>query len=126
MASRIFRYAFECAKRTSDEIFNEDADLYTARERRKNAEAYGYAFCSGLQEAFKAQQNEHQEWGLVMALPQAVRETELGKKKPKSYGNAGVLHDSSLTARVRGYEDGLKFDPATKLAQAKAPLGIRG
>ena len=126
VAVRIFRYAFDCVKQTSDEIFAQDAYLYTARERRKNAEAYGYAFCAGLREAFDKQQKEHQEWGLVMVVPQAVRDTEIGKQKPKSYGNAGVMRDSSAEARMRGYEDGRKFDPATRLAQGKAPLAIGG
>ena len=125
IATRIFRYAFDCVKQTSDEIFMQDADCYTARERRKNAEAYGYAFCAGLREAFEEQQKAHQEWGLMMVIPQAVMDTEVGKQTPKSYGNAaGVFHHSTIEARQRGYEDGRKFDPATRLTQAKAPLAI--
>ena len=124
---RIFRYAFDCVKQTSDEIFAENASYYPADIRRKNAEAYGYAFCNGLQEAFDAQKEEHQEWGLVMMVPQAVKDTEIGKTKPKPYGSARRAFDgSSLEARVRGHEDGRKFDPATRLAQANSPLTIEG
>lgn len=124
ICSRIFRYAFECVKQRSDEIFREDADWYPAQQRRKNAEAYGWAFCAGLQAAFDAQQAEHQEWGLVMVVPQAVRDTELGKQKPTTYGSDSVMKDATLSSRMQGYEDGRKFDPATKLAEAKAPLAL--
>ena len=125
ICSRIFRYAFECVKQTSDEIFAQDADWYSASKRRRNAEAYGWAFCSGLQAAFDAQQEQNQEWGLVMAVPQAVRDTEIGKMKGTPYGNAArVLEDSAYDARQRGYEDGRKFDPATRLAEAKAPMAL--
>ena len=129
IATRIFRYAFDCVRQTSEGIFAKDADMYTAIYRRKNAEAYGYAFCLGLDEAFKEQQSEHQEWGLVMVVPTevtAAANAEFGKKKPKSYGNMACIRDASCEARLRGYEDGRKFDPATRLAQAQTPLAIEG
>ena len=127
ICSRIFRYAFDCVKQTSDEIFKEDALWYDASERRKRAEAYGYAFCDGLRDAFAEQQKEHQEWGLVMVVPQAVRDTEIGRKKPSTYGNTNGLYGGlTYEARQRGYRDGRKFDPATRLAQAKAPLALGG
>ena len=125
ICSRIFRYAFECVKQTSDEIFKEGDLLYDASIRRKRAEAYGYAFCSGLESAFSEQQKEHQEWGLVMVVPQAVRDTEIGQMKGSSYGNTkGLFGAITHEAMQRGYEDGRKFDPATRLAQAKAPLAL--
>ena len=119
VCARIYRYAFECAKQTSDEIFLEDAGYYSASQRRKNAEAYGWAFCKGLRDAFEAQAQEHQEWGLVMVIPQAVMNTELGRMKPKSYGNTKSFEEADESARRRGYKDGLAFDPATRLAETK-------
>ena len=127
ICTRIFRYAFDCVTATSEEIYKQDAEWYDARQRRRNAEAYGWAFARGLEKALDKQQEEHQEWGLVMVVPQAVRDTEIGRKKPKAYGDATkALRDSTYEARRRGYEDGLAFDPATKLAEAKAPLAIGG
>ena len=119
VCTRIFRYAFDCVKQTSDEIFKAEPTLHSVNQRRKNAEAYGWAFCVGLSEALEKQKEEHQEWGLVMIIPQAVRDTEIGKLKPKTYGNMKAFDESDAVARMRGYSDGLKFDPSTKLAEAK-------
>ena len=125
ICSRIFRYAFDCVKKTSDEIFNEDTDFFSPSYRRRNAEAYGWAFCQGLSDAFEAQQEEHQEWGLVMVVPQEVQNTKIGKTKATSFGKDKSTEDN-IDARRRGYEDGLKFDPASKLAEANAPMALCG
>ena len=91
IAARIFKYAFECVKKTADEIFEEDKDWLPTKARRDNAEAYGYSFCVGLKEAYERQNSTNKEWGLVMCVPQAVKETELGKKKPMASFGSCVL-----------------------------------
>ena len=122
----VFRYAFEFAKRRSEEIFQKDAGLYSARERRQNAEAYGAGFCDGLQDAFQEQQEQHQEWGLVMVVPQVVRNTEIGQKKPKFYGKSmrERLHAANADAMKSGYRDGHSFDPAKSLTEAKKQTAL--
>lgn len=123
ICSRIFRYAFDCAKQRSDEIFAEDADIYPGDIRRKAAEAYGWGFCRGLEAALKAQNDEHQEWGLVMVVPQAVKDASDGMRH-STYGKANMGSAYEKAAGRKGYDDGLKFDPATKLAEAPAPLAL--
>lgn len=81
---------------------------------RKAVNAYGWGFCEGLQDAFKAQKAEHQEWGLVMVTPQAVVEEADGLGKPRAIGRNEVDMDT-LGARQKGYRDGLKFDPNSRL-----------
>ena len=126
ICTRIFRYAFECVKQRSDEIFKENTGWLTAQQRRKNAEAYGWAFCDGVRKAFEAQQEEHQEWGLVLVVPKQVRDTDIGRMKPKCYGNRRALLEADVSARMRGYEDGLKFDPAVRLSETKPLTALRG
>ena len=123
ICSRIFRYAFDCVKSTSDEIFNTDKDIYPGDVRRKAAEAYGWGFCAGLSQALKAQNEKHQEWGLVMVVPQAVKDAQNGMKH-SSYGRARVDSYTERAATARGYADGCKFDPASKLSEADAPLAL--
>lgn len=112
VCARVFRYAFDCAVSVSEEIFKKNSYWLSASERRQNAEAYGWAFCRGLQAAFDEQQKEHKEWGLVMVVPQEVLNTELGKTKPSAYGHR---KRGSAEAEIRGYQDGFNFDPSNKL-----------
>ena len=123
ICSRIYRYAFDCVKQASDEIFKEEADWLEGSTRRKQAEAYGWGFCAGLKKALNAQKEEHQEWGLVMVVPPQVQDVFAGKKAT-SYGKANFGAAGARSAGARGYQDGLKFDPATRLADAKAPLAL--
>ena len=106
ICSRIFEYAFDCVSTVSEEIFRESG--------RKNAEAYGFAFCSGVQDALRKQSEEHQKWGLVMVVPQIVKDAVT--VKPTPYGNAkAAINAGNVSAVRRGYEDGLRFDPSSKL-----------
>lgn len=61
-----------------------------------------------------AEEVEHQEWGLVMVTPQAVVEEADGLGKPRAIGRNEVDMDT-LGARQKGYRDGLKFDPNSRL-----------
>lgn len=87
---------------------------FVAEWFRKAVNAYGWGFCEGLRDAFEAQKEEHQEWGLVMVTPQAVVEEADGLGKPRAIGRNEVDMDT-LGARQKGYRDGLKFDPNSRL-----------
>lgn len=113
ICSRIFNYAYECVAQTCEEIFQEDRERLTVVERRKRSEAYGYAFCVGLLDSLDRQEAEHQEWGLVMTVPQCVQDTKLGRQKPQSFGEFKKTDDARITEK--GYVDGYTFDPSTKL-----------
>lgn len=124
ICSRIYRCAFDFVSSESKRIFKENARRISADARRRAAEAYGWGFCVGLQEALKTQQEEHQEWGLVMVVPKEVNEACPGPKTP--YGKMKLEDDASVRAGQKGYADGVKFDPSTKLEEAKAPAAICG
>lgn len=113
ICKRIFLYAYDCIASTRKREIKrnpwDDRGTY-----RKAVNAYGWGFCEGLQDAFKAQKAEHQEWGLVMVTPQAVVEEADGLGKPRAIGRNEVDMDA-LGARQKGYRDGLKFDPNSRL-----------
>ena len=113
ICKKIFLYAYNCivstCKREIERNPWDDRGTY-----RKAVNAYGWGFCEGLRDAFEAQKEEHQEWGLVMVTPQAVVEEADGLGKPRAIGRNEVDMDT-LGARQKGYRDGLKFDPNSRL-----------
>ena len=106
ICKRIFLYAYDCIASTCKREIKrnpwDDRGTY-----RKAVNAYGWGFCEGLQDAFKAQKAEHQEWGLVMVTPQAVVEEADGLGKPRAIGRNEADMDT-LGARQKGYRDGLQ------------------
>ena len=121
ICKRIFLYAYDCivstCKREIERNPWDDRGTY-----RKAVNAYGWGFCEGLQDAFKAQKAEHQtvhalkaqDAQLVLVTPQAVVEEADGLGKPRAIGRNEADMDT-LGARQKGYRDGLKFDPNSRL-----------
>ena len=86
----------------------------------KICDSYGYGFARGVYEAFTRQNEENQEYGLVLKVPKEVKDEleKIGTPKefkktpqPKTVGE--------LDAAWRGIEDGRKFDPSNKLEEKK-------
>lgn len=89
-------------------------------EIAKICDSYGYGFARGVYEAFTRQNEENQEYGLVLKVPEEVKDEleKIGPPKefkktpqPKTVGE--------LDAAWRGVEDGRKFDPSNKLEEKK-------
>lgn len=115
VCKRIFLYAFDCAKRCADDIFN-NADYYNGTYRRSLAEAYGKGFVSGLMSAFRRQDvDKGQEWGLVLVVPQVVEDVMATMGKGKVFKRQEIEDKRQRDALARGFIDGEKFDPSTKL-----------
>lgn len=88
--------------------------------------AYGWGFIYGLQQAFKDQDQEHQEWGLVLVVPQQVTDVMNRMGKPSSFGRADFSSDWQKHYGSRGYEDGQKFDPKSRLERSRPAAAIMG
>ena len=86
---------------------------YSAKALREMCNSYGWGFCRGLSAAFQKQEAEHQEWGLVMVVPQAV-EDAVSKMKRSSYK---ISSTSSMNRQyaTMGYADGQEFDMHRRL-----------
>jgi len=77
--------------------------------------AYGMGFCRGLKAAYDEQDEEHQEWGLVLKVPQAVEDSMKDMGKPKVYGKVRVDGWRQQYAAA-GFAEGKAFDPTHRLS----------
>lgn len=108
---KIFRYAVRCIKSEQKKLRKQHRDYYTPQEIAKICDSYGYGFARGVYEAFTRQNEENQEYGLVLKVPKEVKDEleKIGPPKefkktpqPKTVGE--------LDAAWRGVEDALKED----------------
>lgn len=115
ICKRIYLYAYDCiqAKNRALRAARRHED-WSGKELRKMCNAYGWGFCTGLAAAFQKQQEEHQEWGLVMIVPQAVEDATAHMSKPSVYTKMKLDGWRNRYASA-GYQDGLKFDPGHRL-----------
>jgi len=114
VCSRIYRYAYECVQSWCRRNRALRKNQYSGKELREMCNAYGWGFCRGLESAFHAQDQEHQEWGLVLSLPQAVEEAVNKMGKRSSFGEANFNGWRARYANA-GYNEGKKFDPTRQL-----------
>ena len=112
-------YAIDCIQSAKKEIAAENKGPQKS-DIRKMCNAYGWGFVYGLQQAFKEQDQEHQEWGLVLVVPQRVTDVMNRMGKPSSFGHADFSSDWQKHYGSRGYDDGRKFDPTTRLESSKS------
>lgn len=106
-----FLYAYDCIASRCRQIRTQKE--YPAKTLRGMCNSYGWGFCRGLSAAFQKQEAEHQEWGLVMVVPQAV-EDAVSKMKRSSYK---ISSTSSMNRQyaAMGYADGQEFDMRRRL-----------
>lgn len=105
-----FRFAYDCIKYYCEHNIPRESDG-THVAYRKRCNSYGWGFVIGVQEALNKQEEEHQEWGLVMVVPQAVM-NEFAGKKPTSYGRNTSEYGEY---KRRGYVDGKNFNPGVRM-----------
>lgn len=115
ICKRIFLYAYDCVQARCKEIKAEHRGRgWSGSDIREMCNAYGWGFCKGLIAAFRTQEEQHQEWGLVLVVPQAVHDATASHGKPSGYGEA---HTSGWRSKyaAAGYEDGHRFDPSHRI-----------
>lgn len=110
---RIFLYAYQCVEARCTRIRVRKRDR-GGKEVREMCNAFGWGFCYGLEAAFQEQEKEHQEWGLVLAVPQAVEDVINKMSKPTSFGSVSVDGWRAKYANA-GYAEGRKFVPRQQL-----------
>lgn len=80
--------------------------------------------CCAVNDSIR-QQEEHQEWGLVMVVPKAVDDSmaDMGKKSSFGKERTGGWRDAY---RALGYQAGRDFDPNSRLSggQHRKVLGV--
>ncbi len=126
LCKRIILYAYDCVKFRCQEIRAEKKRQgWNARSIREICNAYGYGFQKGLSAAYAAQDAQHKEWGLVLVVPQQVKDATSDLGKPSDYAKIPVNGWREQYA-AQGYYEGKKFDPGTKLERRHTDLALSG
>lgn len=111
---RVYLYAYQCVKNRCEHIRARERKHSSSTEIREMCNAFGLGFCYGLEAAFQAQEKEHQEWGLVLAVPQAVEDAMSHMSKPTTFGKVSIDGWRAKYASA-GYAEGKKFAPERQL-----------
>lgn len=115
---RIFKYAFDYVENQCKQIRKKHKGLYAANYLRDILNVYGDGFCTGLQIAYEEQDKEKEKgWGLVLATPQAVLDAMRDMTKGRSFTRRVAYDSVKLSFAQKGFDDGKKFDPSTKLEE---------
>lgn len=116
ITERIFRYAIDCVKNEQRNIRRARTwQGYSATDIRLACNAYGDGFVAGLDQMYQKQDAEHQEWGLVMVVPQSVQDAygSMNMATHKTHAKtAGAWADKY---RNQGVEHGRSFNPGQRL-----------
>lgn len=124
ICKKIFLYAYESVISYCKHQIKRDPSEASGTYREK-CNAYGWGFTKGVREAFEEQQEQHQEWGLVLVVPKAVDDVYQSFGKPTAFGR---VNNDAETAKYRaqGYADGVRFDPKHRLADVpqREALGV--
>lgn len=117
LCERIFKYAVDCVLSHCMAMRKKYRDIYTGKHLGKMCDAYGHGFTTGILEAFERQTQENQEYGLVLVIPQEVKDKAAEMGKATVFKEADdPKHMSEIAAMQEGYEDGQEFDPSKRLA----------
>lgn len=117
---RIYLYAFDCIKNRCRQIQAGQRNSCGGKEVREMCNSYGWGFCYGLEAAFQEQEQEHQEWGLVLAVPQVVSDTLSSMTKPASCGKVNTNGWRAEYVNA-GYAAGKKFLPSQQIGAGDGP-----
>lgn len=122
IAKRIFLYAYDCVISAIKQSITYDprAERGTYREK---CNAYGWGFVAGVEAAFRDQEEEHKDWGLVLVVPQAVTDSmaDMGKKT-----TFGTIKNNHADCGAAGFEEGRKFDPTRRVAGGSEQMALGG
>lgn len=113
VVEKIYRYAVDCVRQQASQALTQHFAA-SGKKARELKNAYGFGFCRGVKSAFVKQGQEHQEWGLVLVTPPEVDEAMLEMKRPTPV-KADFSSREKRMMEGRGFADGQKFDPSTKL-----------
>lgn len=122
IAKRIFLYAHDCALSAIKHNIKKDP-LDPPGTYRERCNAYGWGFVSGVDAAFREQEEDHKDWGLVLVVPQAVMDSMKDMGKPSSFGKNKNNHASDKAA---GFQEGRKFDPTRRVAGETEQVAMIG
>lgn len=111
----IYEYAVSCI-RDHIRMIKKNAEGYDWQFKKKLCDGFGYGFARGIKEAFKQQKEKDETgWALVMVIPKEV--TEATKSLKRNPFHCTAEEQMSEQAFHKGFSEGKKFDPSTKLTE---------
>lgn len=122
IAKRIFLYAYDCVISAIKHNIKKDP-LDPPGTYRERCNAYGWGFVSGVSAAFRDQEEEHKDWGLVLVVPQVVTDSMADMGKKTTFGKVKNNHADCMDA---GYQEGRKFDPTRRVAGETERMALGG
>lgn len=115
ICNSIFTYAVDCIRSELKQIIKSmKKENKTNQDIRNASESYGKGFYQGLDDAYKVQDEENQEWGLVMMVPPEVSEL-IQDMKHTPHKEGAYKDNQSLYAQ--GYEEGKIFTTQNRLEE---------
>lgn len=115
---RIAQYAYDCVKSGCDVVAVNTRKCGRSISYIRNAcRAYGVGFCAGLEAAYREQDEAHQEWGLVMSVPQPVTQVMNSLQKTDKPFSEHEFNGNDSLFLLLGYSDGQNFDPGLRVPQ---------
>lgn len=104
----VFKYAAECVRHITDKL--------KKQKGAKAANAYGFGFTIGLEDAYNRQQKEN-DWALVLVVPEAVNNAIKGMKTVKT--KTPKIEDMYAREFRQGIMDGHKFHEQKRVMSDK-------
>ena len=121
LCKRILLYAYESVKSGCDAITFENRKRGMTEEYiRRARNSYGVGFCAGLDAAYAAQDEAHQDWALVLSKPKKVADKIAGMEKAEKPFMQQRFTPNDGLYLGNGYLDGLRFDPGKRLSAQSA------
>lgn len=120
IAKRIFLYAYDCVISAIKHSVRKDPQDPPGTYREK-CNAFGWGFVYGVDAAFREQEEEHKDWGLVVPKEVTDSMSDMGKKA--TFGKDKNNHSNYKDA---GYMEGKKFDPTHRIAGQSEQMAIGG
>lgn len=118
ICERIFKYAVDCVLSKCKTLKEEYSGIYTATYIHKICDAYGYGFSKGVAKMFQNQNSAHQEYGLVLVVPEEFQQQAEKIGPPKIFKQ---MEKPSIVEEQKqaqsGYIDGMKFNPGRLLEE---------
>lgn len=103
ICKNLFVYAMDCIRSVTKEL---------RKESTKKADGYGFGFTVGLNDAYKKQEKE-ENWGLVLVVPEKVKESTSDMKKIKT--RTDKMKSADARSFIKGLKDGHKFHEQKRL-----------
>ena len=116
----IIKYAIACINTWIIQMEKKLPEKTTLYVRRSVRDSYAYGYIRGIKSALKQQREKHQEWGLVLVVPQEANAFVADMKKASFHGKS--VHIPSVYNE--GFRDGVKFAPDNMLPGKDTAYGL--